>query len=115
MPIIDYTPAQTVSPYAGLVDEELTALIAAGDGKATEITIPTADAGKFKLVFSKVANERDKTARYRVQEPETDKAGNVKEDGNTRFVITLSPKHAQRRGKNGNKTAADSEAKPATK
>lgn len=103
MPIIDFTPAQTVSPYAAQVNEELDALIKAGDGKATEIFVPTADVGKFKLVFSKSANALDKTARYRVQESDgkTDKDGNP--TGKTRLVITLSPKHKPRRG-----------AKPAT-
>jgi hypothetical protein len=98
MPLIDYTPAQTVSPYAAMVDEELKALAAAGEGKATEIHVPTADASKFKLVFSKAANAIDKTARYRVQESDgkTDKDGNP--TGKTRFVITLSPKHKPRRG-----------------
>lgn len=112
MPIIDYTPAQTVSPYAAQVKTELDALVAAGEGKATEVTIPTADAGKFKLVFSKAANAIDKTARYRVEESDgkTDKDGNP--TGNTRLVITLSPKHKPRRGA---KAAAADEAKPASK
>lgn len=112
MPIIDYTPAQTVSPYTEQVNAELAALIKAGEGKATEVTIPTADAGKFKLLFSKTANEADKTARYRVEESDgkTDKEGNP--TGNTRLVITLSPKHKPRRGA---KAAAADEAKPVSK
>lgn len=112
MPIIDFTPAQTVSPYAGMVNEELAALIKAGEGKATEVSVPTADAGKFKLVFSKSANALDKTARYRVEESDgkTDKDGNP--TGNTRLVITLSPKHKPRRGA---KAATEDEAKADTK
>jgi hypothetical protein len=112
MPIIDFTPAQTVSPYAEMVNTEIDALIKAGEGKATEITVPTVDAGKFKLVFSKTANGRDKTARYRVEESDgkTDKDG--RPTGNTRFVITLAPKHKPRRG---NKTATEVEAKADTK
>jgi hypothetical protein len=115
MPIIDFTPQQTVSPYAEMVNKELDDLLKAGDGKATEIIVPTSDAGKFKLVFSRAANERDKTARYRIQDADKDKSGNVREDGNTRFVITLSPKHAQRRGKNSAKDAAKDEAKETAK
>lgn len=111
MPVIDYTPAETVSPYAGLVNEELDALIAAGDGKATEVKVPTIDAGKFKLVFSKAANAKGLTARWRVEESdgktrkEKDKDGNTIEvpTGETRFVITLTTKHKARRG---NKPAA---------
>jgi len=113
MPIIDYTPAQTVSPYADLVNKELTDLMEAGEGKATEVKVPTVDAGKFKLVFSQAANAKGKTARYRVQESdgktrkEKDADGNTVEvpTGETRFVITLSPKHAPRRGR---KPAAES-------
>lgn len=105
-PIIDYTPAQTVSPYAAMIKDELEALLAAGENKATEVKVPTVDKGKFKLAFSRAANALDKTARYRVEEDDgktrkdKDKAGNPIEvpAGDTRFVITLSKRHAARRG-----------------
>jgi hypothetical protein len=120
MPIIDFTPVTTPSPYAGLVATELAALVEAGDGKATEFTVPTIDANKVSVLFAKEDNKINKTARFQVRESD----GKTKKDkdadgnpidvpiGNTRFVITLAKKHASRHVSRQNK-ADDGNTEPA--
>lgn len=95
MPIIDYTPSKPRSAYAELVETELTALKAAGEGKASQFVIPTADINKVKVAFSQAANAAGFTARYKGIESETDKAGEVKPDGNTTITVVLGALNAK--------------------
>ena len=101
-PIVDFTPAARVSPYADMINAELDALIEAGEGKATTFSVPSRDANKVRVEFAKAANAKDKTARVQSQKPDLDKEGNPKTDkegkptGNTTFVFTLTKRHASR-------------------
>lgn len=99
MPIIDYTPEPKASPFAELVATELAALLKAGEGKATQVEVPTRGANRFRVEFARAANQAGKTARIQSSETDgkTDKDG--KPSGNTTFIFTLTDRHKQRRGK----------------
>lgn len=86
--IIDFTEPEKVNPYK----DDVLALIAAGEGKAGELIVPTDTANKARVQYAKAANEAGKTARLRITEVDEKK-------GTTRFVFTLTAKHQARRGK----------------
>jgi hypothetical protein len=85
--IIDFQEPVKVNPYKADVE----ALIAAGEGKAGELIVPTDQASKARVTYAKAANDADKTARLRITEVDEKK-------GTTRFVFTLTSRHKARRG-----------------
>lgn len=99
--LIDYEAPKPVSAYIDQINAELDELIAAGDGKATQLVVPTTDAARVKREFAKAANAKEKTARVRLEESDgkVDKEGVA--NGNTTLVFTLSPKHKARNRKGG--------------
>jgi hypothetical protein len=93
MSIIDFEPPVKDNPYK----ETVGLLIEAGEGKASEIIVPKDDANKHRNLFAKAANERNKTARLRIEELVIPEDGS--EPTHTRLVFTLTKRHAPRRGK----------------
>lgn len=88
--IIDFTEPIKANPYDG----DVAALIAAGEGKAAELIVPTDQANKARVLYAKAANAADRTARVRLQEED-------KKAGTTRFVFTLKERRKPSRGKTG--------------
>ena len=115
MPIIDFIKPTSVSKFSELVKTELDALLIAGDNKAVQITVPSIDANNFKVAFSKAANDANKTAKLQIMESDgknskPDENGKTTPIGDTKFVFTLTQRHARRRNKeveDANKAAAE--------
>lgn len=95
--IVDFTEPEKVNPYA----EHVTALIAAGEGKALNVTVPVADLAKTKLKFAKAANAQNKTARVKGVDDSAVKADKEGvETGDVTITFTLTEKHKPRTRKN---------------
>jgi len=100
MSIIDFTEPEKVNPY----DEKITELIAAGEGKGMELTVSNKDLSRVKLQVAKAANDQNRTARKRIEEPMTPDSAEGEKDGTTRLVYTLTAKHAPRVRKSAEET-----------
>lgn len=103
--IVDFVEAEKVNPYT----EHVTALIAAGEGKAIQVTVPVADELKTRLKFGKAANAQKKTAR--VKNVDTSKV-TVKDDvevGEVTITFVLTKMHAPRTRNPKPEAEADSE------
>lgn len=110
--IIDFEIPTAANPYT----QDVADLIAAGDGKALALVVPTDHKNAHRRKFSKAANDAGKTARLRVEEvvkgddgePILDSEGKTQ----TRLVFTLTGKHEPRRGKGETDTPVEPSEAP---
>jgi hypothetical protein len=83
--ISDWVEAPKANEYA----DTITALIAAGPGKAVTLIVPIADKLKARTRFAAAANAAERTAKVKVSE--------AADAASWRYVFILTPKHAARR------------------
>jgi hypothetical protein len=85
MAIIEFKEEEKVNPYT----QEVADLIAAGEGKASSITVPLADKAKARNLFGKAANAADKTARLKGETITGDAPAEGSEESDTREVTLV--------------------------
>lgn len=120
MPIVDYAAPAPVSQFQPLADSELAPLLALSpeeqSTKAAQFEILTKDVSRVRTLFSQLANDADRTARWIF---ESDGKTVKNDDGKdvptptskTKVTLRVVPKHAQRRGKETSETQAEATEK----
>lgn len=96
-----FEPEEKVNPYLDTIDK----LIEAGENASITITVEHDAEAKERLLISRAANAKDKTARLRVRDNskvkygQDEKGEQVSTGGTVRLTYTLTKRHQPRRRK----------------